>query len=211
MTEVERPRQSQEVDEVADTVAAPPLGAASRAISGEEFRRLYDAHFRYVWHSLRRLGVFDRDLEDLCHDVFVVLYRGFGRVADGYDPSRPLRPWLFGVAFRLASDYRRRMSHRLEVPAEPSAHDRADGAESPHELVERRETRARVQRALDSVELARRAVLVMHDLDGHPMPEIAAALGVPLNTCYSRLRLARADFTAAVRRLAARDQRERHE
>ena len=41
----------------------------------------------------------------------------------------------------------------------------------------------------------------MHDIDGHVMPDIAAALGVPLNTAYSRLRLARADFAAAVKRL----------
>ena len=41
----------------------------------------------------------------------------------------------------------------------------------------------------------------MHDIDGHVMPDIAAALGVPLNTAYSRLRLARADFAAAVQRV----------
>jgi len=37
-------------------------------------------------------------------------------------------------------------------------------------------------------------------MDGIPMPEVAEALGVPLNTAYSRLRLARRDFQAAARR-----------
>jgi RNA polymerase sigma-70 factor (ECF subfamily) len=41
----------------------------------------------------------------------------------------------------------------------------------------------------------------MHDIDGHGMPEIAQALAVPLNTCYSRLRIARELFEKAVRRL----------
>jgi len=56
-------------------------------------------------------------------------------------------------------------------------------------------------RALEELDLDRRAVFVMHDIDGHVMPDIAAALGVPLNTAYSRLRLARADFAAAVERV----------
>ena len=53
---------------------------------------------------------------------------------------------------------------------------------------------------LAALELDRRAVFVMHDIDGHVMPDIATALGIPLNTAYSRLRLARADFAVAVKR-----------
>ncbi len=57
--------------------------------------------------------------------------------------------------------------------------------------------------ALATMEEDRRAVLVMHDLDGHSMPVIAEALGLLLNTAYSRLRLARVDFAAEVRRRQA--------
>jgi RNA polymerase sigma-70 factor (ECF subfamily) len=176
--------------------------APSGAISDADFRGIYEGQFAYVWHSLRRLGVFERDLEDLCHDVFVAFYRG----RDGYDAARPLRPWLFGIAFRVASDYRRRMSHRVEIPVEKR--DAPDAAPPPDEQVAARQSRERVMAALAAVELERRAVLVMHDLDGCSMPEIAATLGAPLNTCYSRLRLARAEFAAAVRRQEARDRRE---
>lgn len=45
----------------------------------------------------------------------------------------------------------------------------------------------------------------MHDVDGHDVPEIATLLSIPLNTAYSRLRLARADFRAAVERATRRD------
>jgi RNA polymerase sigma-70 factor (ECF subfamily) len=58
-----------------------------------------------------------------------------------------------------------------------------------------------VMRALDTLDLQRRAVFVMSELGGHTMPEIAETLSVPLNTAYSRLRLARQDFESAVRRL----------
>jgi len=47
--------------------------------------------------------------------------------------------------------------------------------------------------------LDRRAVFVMHELDKLPVPKIAIALAIPLNTAYSRLRLARADVAAAIR------------
>jgi RNA polymerase sigma-70 factor (ECF subfamily) len=55
--------------------------------------------------------------------------------------------------------------------------------------------------ALETLELGRRAVFILHALDECPMPEVARALGLPLNTAYSRLRLARADLALAVRRL----------
>lgn len=164
-----------------------PLGEA-------EFRVIYDAEFHYVWHTLRRLGVAERDLEDLCHEVFVALYRG------GYDRARPIRPWLFGIAFRIASDDRRRARNRFEIPTAPDAHEATDGAPRADEQVERAEERALVMTALGRLDLDKRAVFVMHEIDGHSMPEIAAALGAPLNTCYSRLRLGREQFANAVRR-----------
>jgi RNA polymerase sigma-70 factor (ECF subfamily) len=51
----------------------------------------------------------------------------------------------------------------------------------------------------------RRAVFVLYDIDGEPMKEIARSLGIPVNTAYSRLRLARSEFGLAVKRLRAQD------
>ena len=44
------------------------------------------------------------------------------------------------------------------------------------------------------MDFEKRSLVVMHDLEGIAVPEIAALLAVPLNTAYSRLRLARAEF-----------------
>ena len=57
-------------------------------------------------------------------------------------------------------------------------------------------------RALDRVDIGRRAVFILADLEGRAVPEIATELGIPLNTAYSRLRLAREEFAAAALRLA---------
>jgi RNA polymerase sigma-70 factor (ECF subfamily) len=162
-----------------------------------DFAELYEEHLTHVWHTLRRFGVRARDLEDLCHDVFVAFYRA----RDRFDPSRPIRPWLSGIAFRVASDYRRRAQHRRELPGEPPSLPALEpGAD---ERLAMRQDQDLVLAALAALDDARRAVLVMHDIDEQPMPEIAEALALPLNTAYSRLRLARADFAAAVKRLCA--------
>lgn len=202
MTEPGAGPQSTGVEKAARAAVAPLLAPPPRVASlapaaapgHDDFRAIYEGHFDYVHHSLRRLGTPPADLEDLAHDVFVAFYRGR---AD-YDRSRPLRPWLFGICFRVASDFRRRARHRFEVPDEQR--DFADAAPGAEEHLVAAEDRALVEHGLRALELDRRAVFVMHELDGHAMPEIAAALRVPLNTAYSRLRLAREQFALAIRR-----------
>src|SRR4029077_19955727 len=102
-------------------------------------------------------------------------------------------------AYRVAADYRRLARHRVESHRAPGDVPGADP--SVEERIQACEERALVRLALESVDLDRRAVLILHDLDEVPVPEIAVALEIPLNTAYSRLRLARAEFSAAAERL----------
>jgi RNA polymerase sigma-70 factor (ECF subfamily) len=139
------------------------------------------------------LGVRAEDIEDDLQDVFLVLHRKW----EEYDPSRPLRPYLFGIAFRVVAGRRRR--YRREVPGSPDDH--AGTSAAPDHALDAASTRKLVLDALLEVPLPRRAVLVMHDIDEIPMREIAKALSIPLFTGYSRLRKARVEFEAAVRAL----------
>src|SRR6185295_5196731 len=96
------------------------------AESAAQFRAVFEAEYSYMCHSLRRLGVRAGDLEDVAHDAFIVVLR---HLRD-YDTSRPLRPWLFGIAYRVALDHRRLARHRREVVgAPPDVVDEAPGAE----------------------------------------------------------------------------------
>jgi RNA polymerase sigma-70 factor (ECF subfamily) len=157
---------------------------------------LFADHGAYVWKALRRLGVPASDLEDLTHDLFLEVRRHLG----DYDPQRPIRPWLFGFAFRVASKHRRRAHRRYETQGE-EWDNVASASPLPDEQASAGQDRRLVLQALEAVDLDRRAVFVLHEIDGEPMTEIARVLGVPVNTGYSRLRLARAEFAAAVRRL----------
>jgi RNA polymerase sigma-70 factor (ECF subfamily) len=160
----------------------------------DELAAMYRSEFRFIFHSLRRLGIAPRDLEDLTHDVFFTAYKRMGT----YDRARPLKPWLFGIAFRLAKDFRALARQGRELPESPDGPEPADERPLPDENAAARQDRDLVMRALQRIELSRRAVFVMHDLEGLPAPEIAEALEIPLGTAYSRLRQARQEFAEAV-------------
>jgi RNA polymerase sigma-70 factor (ECF subfamily) len=155
---------------------------------------IYQRELDYVWRTLRRLGIPAADLEDAAHEVFVVVHRRLG----DYDPARPLRPWLFGIAYRTTSQRRRRSVPGGAPVRDDDVLELPDQAPSAESLLATEQARLRVHRALDTLPLEQRAVMIMHDLDGLSAPELAAALEIPLNTVYSRLRLARAKFTAAI-------------
>jgi RNA polymerase sigma-70 factor (ECF subfamily) len=160
------------------------------------FQAIYQAEFAYVWNTLRRLGVRSADLGDLSHDVFVIAFR---RLAD-YDDTRPVRPWLFGIAFRVVAHVRRKERIDPERSEAVAVDELATSNAGPEESLASRQDRQLVARALDALDLDRRSVFVMHELDGQAVPDIARALSIPLNTAYSRLRLARRDFVDAVKR-----------
>lgn len=184
-------------------MVAPAQASSDASDRGRErFRALFSAELAWMWTTLRRLGVRPADLEDVTHDVFLKVY---GKL-DQYDPSRPVRPWLFAFAFRAASDYRRLARHREQpsetVPEHEATEDRAD------EAIEKMEESALLHAALSRIDLDRRAVIVAHEIDGTPMKDVASAIGIPLNTAYSRLRIGREELTAAILRLRKRQRGE---
>lgn len=162
------------------------------------FAELFERYFAYVWHSLRRLGVPERDLEDVTHDVFIRVYRRL----DTRDPARPLRPWLFGFALRLAAEYRRRARNRFELLA--IAEEPADPSPNVAEQLERSQHIAIALSLLEAVPIERRAVYILHELDGCSIPDVAEGLGIKLATAYTRLRLARHDLRELAKRWRAR-------
>jgi RNA polymerase sigma-70 factor (ECF subfamily) len=141
--------------------------------------------------------VTERDVEDMAHEVFVAVHRELPK----YDRTRPIRPWLFAFCFRIASHYRRK--HRREALQDVTG-DVTDPSDTPDALLDRERKRRLVLLALDEIELDRRAVFVLHDIDGFTCEAIADSLEIPLGTVYSRLRRAREDFSAKMRRLQAK-------
>jgi RNA polymerase sigma-70 factor (ECF subfamily) len=150
----------------------------------------------YIYRSLRHLGTSASEVDDLAQEVFLALRHCWPR----YDATRPARPFLFGIAFRIAAAHQRK--RRREVPfgiVEPD-----ETGPSPDQTLHAKQARALVLAALERLPLPRRAVVVMHEMDDVPVAEVAAALGIPLFTAYSRLRKGRRELEQALRRLLGR-------
>jgi RNA polymerase sigma-70 factor (ECF subfamily) len=173
--------------------------SARSSPTASDLGAIFDTHFDYVWTTLRRLGVRESDLEDVAHDVFLKVH---ARLHD-YDRARPIKPWLFGFAFRVAADHQRLARQRVEVVG--LAFEPVDTARRADQQIEADDQRRLVETALQCVETERRAVLLMHDVDEVPIPEVARALEINVNTAYSRLRLARRDLAEAIQRLRSKE------
>jgi RNA polymerase sigma-70 factor, ECF subfamily len=161
------------------------------------FRTLYDDHIDFVWRNLRRLGVFESDVEDRAQEVFVVAHRRFDEFEDR---GHGARAWLFQIVLRMASDARRHHRRHPEVPDGGDATERVCVEPTQGDALARREALSRLDSALAEIDVDRRAVLVLHEIEEMTAPMIALALSIPLNTVYSRLRVARVKLEDALAR-----------
>lgn len=149
------------------------------------FRTIFEKHAPLVWRALRHLGVREGDIPDQSQEVFVVVYRRI----DSFEGRSTLDTWIYGICLRVASEYRRRAQYRREV-----VQDDIDlGAVEPSQAgdVERSRTRARFRQLLEALDEPQREVFVLYEIEGLDMKQIAQLMDCPLQTAYSRLRLAR--------------------
>jgi RNA polymerase sigma-70 factor (ECF subfamily) len=191
MTDRDRRGQLQAVPSAArELVVRKPLEA--------DFDELFVAHYGFVCRALHSMGVDAASVEDRAQDVFVVLHR---RLAD-YDERRDIRSWLWGIARRVASTHERtstRAQRKLRaIPDVPAPR-------GPDERVELREEAAFVRDVLAAMPDEQREVFVLMEIETMSAPEIAEALGLKLNTVYSRLRAARERFKDAVAKRRRRE------
>jgi len=173
-----------------------PAEAAPRVESGitqrlaepiqPAFEALYRAHFRFVYRSVARLGVPYLLVDDAVQDVFMVVLRRMDQLrADSHE-----RAWLFAIAVRVASDYRR--TARRKTPWGPMEHvPTPQSADCPLQSAQRAEAGRWLAEFLDTLDDDKRAVFVLAEMEELSVPEVAQFLGVNVNTVYTRLRTVR--------------------
>jgi RNA polymerase sigma-70 factor, ECF subfamily len=173
---------------------APTLSAAvaphpaDDAALPDGFDALYGEHFEFVWRTLRRLGVRLEDLDDAAQDVFIVFLR---RRAE-FRRESSYRTWLFGIASNVAHQYRRKAQRQAQTT--PVSETERAPQPSPLEQASSTEALRVIDAFLASLDDSKRDVFILAELEQMSAPEIAEALGVKLNTVYSRLRGARQAF-----------------
>ncbi len=158
---------------------------------------LYRAHADFVARFLLRLGARGDDVPDLMQEVFLVAHRRGGFVVG---PAKPTT-WLAEIAFRVASDRRKKKNRKLEDADTESVSLAPSHAASPGERTEARQALTRVQQALNTLTPEKRAVFVLYELEDQSCEAIANGLEIPVGTVYSRLHSARREFAKSHRRL----------
>lgn len=185
-------------------LAVVVASVAEQSEAPADFDAIYRSHFAFVWRCVRRLGIAEPSAEDVAQEVFVIVHRRLDRL----DPGASVRAWLFGIVRGVVANARRSAA-RQRVHAAERAADAPDpsSARQPHAQVERAEAVRILYEILGDMDDDKREVFILAELEQMATPEIADALGINLNTTYSRVRAARRQFKEAVARRRARERR----
>jgi RNA polymerase sigma-70 factor (ECF subfamily) len=165
-----------------------------------EVRTIYREQARFVWLSLQRLGIHPSDLDDIAQDVFMIVHRRL----DTFDRRARISTWLFGICMRVAANYRRRRRWTHEVLSGGFEDERPATLTAADDILVRREQRELAERALNRLEVAKRATFVMFEIESLSCNEIADLMNVPVGTVYSRLHSARRQLEKHLSRDLAR-------
>jgi RNA polymerase sigma-70 factor (ECF subfamily) len=179
------PSLAHALDSIPPEVAMPARAAT--------FDEVYASHFAFVWRVLRTFGVGEAGIEDAVQDVFVVVHRRLG----DFEGRAAITTWLFAIARRIASGHRRRLAGSAGRTEELG--DELAGPADTFAALSRAQAAATVMAILERMDEDKRTVFALVELEGMSVPEVASVLEINLNTAYSRLRLARVAFEAAVR------------
>lgn len=159
---------------------------------------LFRAHAGFVATFAGRLGVPTGDIDDVVQETFLVAHRRGGYRAGEARPTT----WLAEITLRVWSTIRRSRRRKPEGAGD-EAIALVPGGDDPFERAAAAEALSRVERALGTLDLDHRAVLVLFELHGESCDSIATGLGIAVGTVYSRLHGARRKFQSAYEALTA--------
>jgi len=150
------------------------------------FRAFVVRYERMVFALLSRMLGRGAEVEDLAQETFVRAYRAF----PGFDPNGAAKPstWLLTIATRLALDARKK--RKLDSRSLGDAEAASTGS-TPELSLERRQLGRAIAEAADLLPDDQRAALVLAEIHGLSILEIAGVLEIPENTAKTRLFRAR--------------------
>ncbi len=197
--------QDPSVSKTLDT-ARPPAGFAASEeaeVDTPALRDVFSRHLDFVWRLARTLGLPPDDADDVAQEVFLVVHRRL----HSFKPGRSMRAWLFGITRNVALTHHRTHTRRERrqsaVPPPLPGH-------GPEAALQLQQAAGLMQQFLDQLDVDKRIVFVLSDIEGLTSPEIAEALEIPLGTVFSRLRAARSKLEQYSRRLNAPELRRPH-
>lgn len=201
MAEQARSRARRRTRHLLRDAAEVPLGPAGTP-DPDFFRQVVEQYqglvFKYV-HQLVR----DHHLtQDLSQEVFLKVFRRF----ETYDPRHTLSTWLLRIAHNHVLDHLKKRKLRTVSIEQPTGATGVPLMEvlpraqpDALQVVEARDRKERIKRAIDAMPVDQRGVLVLRYLEGRKLQDIAYILGVPIGTVKSRIQRARAGLQQKLR------------
>ena len=183
-----------------DLSRALAMAPDAPAATVPEFAEVFRLHFDFVFRTVRSLGVADAAVDDAVQEVFITVHR---RLAE-FEHRSALKTWIYSIAYHTAQNHRRSARRREASPLDSELPSREPG---PGEHAAGSQAGRFVREFLDQLPPERRDVFVSCVLEELSAPDVAEILKVKVNTVYSRLRLARAEFRAKLERFAKSDGR----
>jgi RNA polymerase sigma-70 factor (ECF subfamily) len=174
-----------------DAPGLPPPAVSAEPVRIEAFVR---EHHAFVWRVLRRSGLPPADADDAAQRVFLIAAGRLNLIAKGSE-----RAFLYRAAARVASNAHRAVRRRRETPALEETEEAAPSP-APDDLLDQRRARDLLDRILGELSEDLRAAIILFEIEGLRITEIADALGIPVGTVSSRLRRARAELEHRVAR-----------
>jgi RNA polymerase sigma-70 factor (ECF subfamily) len=159
----------------------------------ESFGALVERHERRVYNLAFRMLGNTEDARDTSQDVFLTCLRKLS----GFRGASSFTTWLHRITVNACYDALRKRGREYLVGDDEAGY--SEPPSPPSDLAEDAALSVDIQRALLRVPHEFRVVLVMHDVQGVPYEEIAAALGAPVGTVKSRLHRGRVALARALR------------
>lgn len=188
----------------ADERALLALHAAGDARAFAEIVERYRAP---VYGYLVRCGVDRTTRDDVFQEIFMRVHGAAHRFGD---EEKPFRPWLFAIVTNtVRTHWRKQRVRSIVAVARGEATERtiehaADPAPNGEAISLAKETASFIERAIESLPLQQREVVVLACVEHMTMEDVAGALEIPVNTVKTLLRRARMTLASQLARRSAR-------
>ena len=167
------------------TVDEAQLIAQSQNGDRSAFSELVRVHSKGVLNVVYRMCGDMLIAEDAAQETFIRAWQNL----PSYRPQTPFRNWLYRIAFNAGMDMLRKEKRIL--PDDIEDLNLTDGQPGIESMVSQQERTKAVQKAIQSLPDASRAVLVLREYEGLSYQEISSTLDIPVGTVMSRLNYAR--------------------
>jgi len=144
---------------------------------------LFDRHQRLVYRTAVGITGDEQVASDLLQDVFLRMHRFARRI----DPDRPLEPWLYRTTANLTYTWMKRHKRWLRPLEEVAEWLAGSKKQSPAYIAEADQEWSDIRKAIASLSLQQRVVVVLYYINDLSLQEISEILDAPVGTIKSRL------------------------